>query len=260
MADEKEPPKARPKKKIVLRAAPKPDPYAPDEVGEGTAGHLTETPATPVARPVPSTSSHPTPGTELSPTRGERPSEAEGAPLLAPAAPGGVSLPPVIAAPRPDVERKRGRPLGLAISIVGGTIASFAPLLTWWRMSLSLLEGAALDDLPSRTGVRSIPGILCLAGGLTILLISILLTTKPLGRKARLDLGSVVMVAGILVAGAAVWAMSSTGGIDPLDGFVVSPQLAITITLLGGLIAVPGGYLLMREAQQAVTYVKPSED
>jgi len=228
VAEGKEPPKGRPKKRIVLRAASKPDPYAVD----------TTEPVSPEAQTT----------------------AAEAPPMLSPAAVGSVPLPPVIATPKPDPERKRGRPLGLAISIVGGAIASFAPLLTWWKMSLSLLEGAALEDLPSRTGVQSIPGLICLVGGLTILMIGVLLTTKPLGRRARLDLGSAVMVAGIVVAGGAVWALMSTGGIDPLDGFVISPQLGIKVTLLGGVIAVPGGYLLMREAQQAVTYVQPTED
>ncbi len=170
-----------------------------------------------------------------------------------------MPLPPVIASPRPDPERKRGRPLGLAISIIGGAIASFAPLLPWWKLTLSLLEGAALEDLPSKTGVQSPQGLVCLIGGLTILLIGILLTTKPLGRKARLDLGSAVMIAGIVVAGAAIWAMNSTGGIQALEGFVITSLAPVKLTLLGGVIAVPGGYLLMREAQQAVTYLKPKE-
>lgn len=135
--------------------------------------------------------------------------------------------------------RKTPASPGLAAGVLGGALASFGPLFPWWRETMGGIELGKIG------GLQAWPGQVCLAGGIAILVVAIVLTSKP---HAPGRFGEVILAAGGVVTGAAIIAVfagrSITGSFTE-----IGPEVGIYLTLPGGALAVVGGYLHRREGR-----------
>ncbi|MEX1046752.1 MAG: hypothetical protein WD757_04005 [Actinomycetota bacterium] len=137
-------------------------------------------------------------------------------------------------------------PASVVCTIVGGAICAFGPLFPWWQESLGDIQTL---DPSSFGGLQAWPGLVAEALGVLILVLGILLFGAPEKRK-QLNVGSGVMAAGGGCAALALFAIVGSKNLFSGEVIGVRPLPFVYLTLVGGLLAAVGGYLLMREAQR----------
>ncbi len=167
----------------------------------------------------------------------------------------------------------------LVLGVVGGALLIIGPLLTWASASLDIPKfaaalGAPVDVVESALGSAAHPytvsglhtgahGTLALVAGIAAIIFAVILVVLR-GQVAKV-MGGLLVLAGLLGAGAAVYDLSKIGdlrseaqagvasvlesaGVDPsvVTGVLkVSAGIGIYVCALGGILAVVAGILAL---------------
>jgi hypothetical protein len=172
---------------------------------------------------------------------------------------------------------------GAIVAIVGGIMLAVGSFLTWATVSLdtsALIDKLAealgvtpdqLGDLPtddvsnSVSGWDGSDGKITLVVGVIIIVAAIVIFAKP---RLRVAMGAVVIVAGLVGGGVAVYdasqvndvandaeeAAAATAGLSAGDlegAFDVTAGVGLWVCIAGGVIALIGGVLALRERPEA---------